>query len=172
MYSPGDKVVHPGYGPGVILSIEHRQMLGEEKQYYIIEMLSGGGTLMTPVANADAIGLRPAITPVRVDKLFQLFWETPGALSEDFRERQLDIEERLKTGDIFVTAKVIRDLTWYGQVQGLTKRDTQLVQRAEELVAMELALIRDSEIAEAAEQLQSVVAEAMSSHAEVSSNTD
>jgi CarD family transcriptional regulator len=172
MYAPGDKVVHPGYGPGVILSIEHRQMLGEEKQYYIIEMLTGGGTLMTPVANADTIGLRPAITPVTLKKLFRLLSEAPGAVSEDFRERQLDIEERLKEGDVFTTAAVIRDLTWFGQVHGLTKRDTQLVQRAEELLAAELALVEDIEVTEATERLLGIVTEAMRAPAEVDASTE
>jgi CarD family transcriptional regulator len=161
MYSAGDKVVHPGYGPGVINGIERRQMLGEAKQYYVIDMLAGSGTLMTPVAKAGEIGLRPAISNASFKRLFHLLTETPDALSEDFRERQADVEGRLKGGDIFVTAGVMRDLAWYGQTQGLTKRDLQLMQRAEELVAGEWALVEEIEVKEAINQVQAIVEAAM-----------
>jgi CarD family transcriptional regulator len=157
MYSTGAKVVHPGHGPGVIRGIERRQMLGEEKQYYIIDMLTSGGTLMTPVANAREIGLRPAISPRSVKRLLRLLTQEPNPLPDDFRERQTDIEERLKEGDVFETARVIRDLAWYGEMQGLTKRDMQLMQRAEELVAGEVALVEDSEVKDALSQVQAVM---------------
>jgi CarD family transcriptional regulator len=161
MYSTGDKVVHPGYGPGIIRGIERREMLGEAKQYYIIDMQTSGGTLMTPVAQAGKIGLRPAISKATVKKLLRSLSEAPTALSEDFRERQTDIEERLKEGDIFEAARVLRDLAWYGQVQGLTKRDSQLMQRAEEVVSAEMALVEDVEIKEAASRVQAALDEVL-----------
>lgn len=166
MYSVGDKVVHPGYGPGVITGIERRQVIGEAKQYYVIDMLSGGGTLMTPVAGADQIGLRLAISGRTVKKVLGLLTSEPDALSSDFRERQAGIEERLKNGDAFAAAKVMRDLNWYGQVQGLTKRDMQLMQRAEELLAGELALAEETEVKEAIDQVQAILAEAVRDQAE------
>lgn len=161
MYSAGDKVVHPGHGPGVIQGIERREMLGVEKQYYVIDMLTGGGTLMTPVAQADEIGLRPAISQAAVKKLLRSLADDPGTLPDDFRERQLDVEERLKEGDIYASVGVIRDLAWYGRAKSLTKRDAQLMQRAEELVAGELALIKEIELKEAVTEVQAVVEAAM-----------
>lgn len=157
MFSTGDKVVHPGHGPGVIRGIERRQMLGEEKQYYIIDMVASGGTLMTPVDNADLIGLRPAISSASVKRLLRSLTKEPGLLSDDFRERQTSIEERLREGDVFETAGVIRDLAWYGQTQGLTKRDMQLMQRAEELVAGEVGLVEGIDAKEALAQVQDIV---------------
>ena len=162
MYSAGDKVVHPGHGPGVIRGIERREMLGEEKQYYVIDMLASGGTLMTPVAQADEVGLRLAISQTAAKKLLRSLAEAPDTLPDDFRERQLDVEERLKDGDINASVDVIRDLAWYGQAKSLTKRDAQLMQRAEELVGGELALIKEIELKEAIAEIQAVVEAAIS----------
>jgi CarD family transcriptional regulator len=162
MFTTGDKVVHPGHGPGVVRGIESRRLLGEEKQYYVIEMLASSATLMTPVARADEVGLRPAINDVSLRCLFELLADEPATLSDDFRERQTNIEERLKDGDVFATARVIRDLMWYAQVQGLTKRDMQLMQRAEELVAAELALVEDIEVKTALDRVQGIVEAAIS----------
>jgi CarD family transcriptional regulator len=161
MYAVGDKVVHPGYGPGVIRDVERRQVIGEAKRYYVIDLQAGGGTLMTPVAGADDVGLRPAISPTEVKRLLNSLTNMPSTLSEDFKERQTEIEEQLKAGDVFVTARVYRDLSWYGRNHGLTKRDTQLLQRAEELVAAELALIGDTEVTVAAGQMQQALEESM-----------
>jgi CarD family transcriptional regulator len=161
MFAVGDKVVHPGYGPGVIKGIERRQVIGEEKDYYIIEILTGDATLMTPVAQADKVGLRPAMGDASVQRLLHLLSEAPDTLSEDFRERQLNIDERLREGDVFERAEVMRDMTWYRHFNDLTKRDTQLMQRAEELVAGELALARGIEVKEALEEMQAILEEAI-----------
>jgi CarD family transcriptional regulator len=161
MYSVGDKVVHPGYGPGVITTVERRQVISEAKRYYVIEMLSGGTTLMTPVAQADKIGLRLAVDDVTLERLISMLAEPPNSLSYDFRERQDAIEERLKEVDIYVTTEVLRDLVWFGHIRGLTKRDTQLMQRAEESVAGELALVRGIELQEAVDILQAALGQAI-----------
>ena len=161
MYAVGDKVVHPGYGPGIIKLIEHRQVIGEAKRYYVIEMQTGGGTLMTPVAGADDVGLRPAVTMTVVTRLFESLAAHPQVLASDFRERQDEIEERLKTSDVFVVTEVIRDLAWHEASNGLTKRDAQLKQRAEELLAAEVALVKEIDQKEALEEIQMAVGEAI-----------
>jgi CarD family transcriptional regulator len=158
MYSVGDKVVHPGYGPGIIKGIERRQVIGEAKDYYIIDILTGDATLMTPVGQADNVGLRPAISDDSVERLFRLLSDAPRELSSDFRERQEEVDERLKEGDIFVTATVLRDMAWYSQGSDLTKRDTQLMQRAEDLVAGELALVRGTDVQGALDFLRDFLA--------------
>jgi CarD family transcriptional regulator len=161
MYDVGDKVVHPGYGPGVITAVEERQVIGDAKRYYVIEMLAGGGTLMTPVAQADNVGLRLAINDASMARLRKALTKSPGSLPSDFRVRQVEVEERLKGADTFAIAKVIRDLAWYDQVHGLTRRDTQLMDRAEQTLAAELALVEDIEVKAAREWVQEIVAEAV-----------
>lgn len=165
MFSVGDKVVHPGYGPGVITAIERRQVLQEAKRYYVIDMMTGGGTLMTPVKQAGNVGLRLAVSGSSIKRLLKALTAAPQILPDDFRERQVEIEERLKQADVFDVADVIRDLAWYDQVHGLTKRDSQLMQRAEEVLAAELALVEGLELKEALEQVQNTVAEAVSARA-------
>jgi CarD family transcriptional regulator len=160
VYSVGDKVVHPDRGPGVITGVELRQIVGQAKRYYVIDLLVGGATLFTPVARAEEVGLRPAIDDASWERLFNLLSERPSALPPDFRERQTKVDERLKTNDVFTAAGVIRDMTWHGQVHNLTKRDTELLQRAEELVAGELALVLEIEIKEATERVRTIVAQA------------
>lgn len=163
MFSAGDKVVHPGHGPGVIRCIERRQILEEEKQYYIIDMMTGGGTLMTPVTKANEIGLRSAISRAKAGALLEMLSQVPSPLPGDFKERQAGVQECLNEGDVFKSAGVIRDLTWHGHKRGLTKRDQQLKEKAEELVAGELALVKGIQLKEALEQVEAVLGAAINS---------
>lgn len=164
MYAVGDKVVHPGYGPGVVTAVEKRQLIGEAQQYYVIDMLSGGGTLRTPVSQAEKIGLRLAISQASVDKLLAVLTQPPRTLPKDFRERQSEAEDRLKGGDLFAIVQVVRDLAWYDRVHGMTRRDTRLMQQAEDLLAAELALVKDIGMKEALDQIHTAVSDAMTEH--------
>lgn len=166
MFAVGDKVVHPNYGPGVIVAIERRQVLQEEKRYYVINMLTGGGTLRTPVRQADNVGLRLAVSGSSIQQILESLSAVPCVLPGDFRERQAVIQERLKEGDVFAAADVLRDLAWHDKVHGLTKRDAQLKQRAEDLLAAELALVRGIEVKAALEEVQRTVADAVRAHAQ------
>jgi CarD family transcriptional regulator len=160
-FSVGDKVVHPSYGPGVIKEIERRQIIGEAKRYYVIDMLSQSGTLMTPVSQAEQVGLRPVIGDTSLKRLLKLLAIEPSSLLDGFRERETEVEERLNEGDLFFAAEVVRDLVRYGHDHSLTSRQTQLMQRAEKLLAGELALVKEIEIKEAQDQVRTIVTEAV-----------
>jgi CarD family transcriptional regulator len=166
MYSVGDKVVHPGYGPGIITGVERRQVVGDPKDYYVIQMLAEGGTLMTPVARADELGLRRALDRQALDHLLELMHTPPATLSSDFRERQANIEERLKGADLEAAVEVMRDLVWHDEVHRLTERDSKLLQRAEVLLAGEMALIEDIDIDQARSRLQARMAKIVATEGE------
>ena len=39
MYGIGDRIVYPLYGAGTVISIEERNILGEKRKYYFLEIL-------------------------------------------------------------------------------------------------------------------------------------
>ena len=41
MFKIGDKIVYPNHGAGIIDSIEKKEFLGEEKDYFILKMPIG-----------------------------------------------------------------------------------------------------------------------------------
>lgn len=59
----GDKVVYPMHGAGVIESMETREIMGEEKLYYVLKLPMGNMTVMIPVDNVENIGLREISSP-------------------------------------------------------------------------------------------------------------
>ncbi|MCF8002187.1 MAG: CarD family transcriptional regulator, partial [Halanaerobiales bacterium] len=49
MFDKGDRVVYPNHGAGTIVDVEVKEILGEEKKYYIMELPIGEMRVMIPV---------------------------------------------------------------------------------------------------------------------------
>ena len=72
MFKIGDKVVYPMHGAGTIESIEEKEMLGKQEDYYIIKMPVGGMKLMVPTSKVDNIGIREVSDKSEADKVFSV----------------------------------------------------------------------------------------------------
>ena len=70
MFKVGDKIVYPMHGAGTIEAIEQKEMLGDEKDYYIIRMPIGGMKLMVPTDKAENIGIREVADKSVTDGVF------------------------------------------------------------------------------------------------------
>jgi CarD family transcriptional regulator len=149
MFDVGDKVVHPIHGAGLVMGIKKQDLLEQYHRYYVIDLAVDDRTLMIPVSNAEEIGLRsisqqPALSQV---------WHTLGAaaktLLDDYKQRQERIEEKLKTGDAIRVAEVIRDLSARKREDHLTSFDTKLLERAQQFLSSEVALVEGVPVSEA-----------------------
>ncbi len=66
----GDKIVYPNHGAGTIIGIETKEILGDEKQYYIMELPIGDMRVMIPIDRIDEIGVRGIIDEEEADQNF------------------------------------------------------------------------------------------------------
>jgi len=156
-YAVGDKVVHPYHGPGRIASIERREFMEEPKQYYVIEIPAQGLTLHVPRRKVDTIGVRPAMPREQLRRVLEILRSRPEHLPEDYKERQEEIGEKLKTGQPLQIAEAVRDLTWHQRDSHLTKKDTDYLDRGRKLLAAEMALVSDTEVDEARRQIEATL---------------
>lgn len=154
MFAVGDKVVHPAHGAGVVTDIEQLDVLDEFSHYYVISLIASDMRLLVPVKNAEQVGLRPAIKARRLSKVLAILKGFPNSLPEDYKERQAEVTERLRSADPQNVGTVVRDLTWLRQMKGLTARDTDLLDRAHALLASEVALVKGIALEEAERELQ------------------
>ncbi len=157
MFAVGDKVVHPAHGAGVVMAIEQLDLLDEYSRYYVISLLGSDMRLLVPVKNAEQVGLRPAMKTGRLSKVLAILKEPPKSLPEDYKERQAQVEERLRSADPELIGSVVRDLTWLRHESGLTAKDAALLERANALLAGEIALVKNIELEEAERVLQSTL---------------
>jgi CarD family transcriptional regulator len=135
----GDKVLHPIYGAGTLVSIERRGKDGTTAKYYVIELLQGKGRLLTPVEKSEELGIRKPVAKAERRELMKVFSGRPRKLSDDYRKRRMVIDQRLREGSYVEVGRVVRDLSWV-EIQGrATTGDRRMLQRAKGMMAKELA---------------------------------
>jgi CarD family transcriptional regulator len=165
-FSIGDKVVHPRYGPGRIAGAERREFLAGRKLYYKIEIPTHELSVYLPRDKMAEIGVRPAMSHARLPRVLARLGSRPCGLSEDYRERQQAVCERLNTGLDMQVAEVVRDLAWRQRIDHLTKRDAELLAEGKSRLAAEMALVSGVELSEMTKRIEETLAIAMSSLAE------
>lgn len=160
-FAVGDKVVHPHHGPGQITGIEHQEFMHGMETYYVIDIPTQGLTLHIPKHRMQEIGVRPAMRQTQFDQVLKILRSKPDQLPQDHKERQEQILEKLKTGEPSELAEAVRDLAWYQKMSHLTKRDTDYMDRGRKLLAAEMALVTDTEIADANETIESILTDVL-----------
>lgn len=126
--------------------------------YYVIELAAYNRTLMIPVDKAPKIGIRLISGPDIMSEVLVILSGVPEGLPGNYTERQLRIGERLRKGDVFEVAEVIRDLSWRSQSKHLTTQDSGFLEQARRFLASELALVRGINFDQAMSVLNGVTA--------------
>lgn len=164
MFEPGDKIVHTRHGAGVV--IETRTMVydGKERDYFCIKMNDDKRTLMIPVENVDEDELRPAMTDMAL--IEEVLFNEPAELDDNYRTRQANIRQKLKTRNPRKLAQALRDLVWLERTHKLTNTDSRLRDSVIQALSRELALKPSLTVANARRKLENLVNLAMTDHLE------
>ena len=145
MFKLGDKVVYPMHGAGVIETMESKEILGEIKSYYVLKMPIGEMKLMIPVDNVNNIGLRNIIDKDTVEKVYDILKQAAVLNDSNWNKRYRDNLVKMKTGDIFAVAQVVRDLTYRDREKGLSTGEKKMLVSAKQMLISEIALSTDKD---------------------------
>lgn len=160
-FDVGDKVVHPYHGPGIIFRVEQKEFMESQERYYVIEIPDQGLTLHIPEHRMSVTGVRLAMSAKERRQVLDILRAKPDPLPDDHKERQEQIWEKLKTGESIQVAETVRDLMWHEQQAHLTKKDTDYLDRARKMLAAEIALVDDCEVAEANRMVETILADTL-----------
>jgi CarD family transcriptional regulator len=137
----GEKVVYPNHGIGVIEKITTTDIGGARNSFYLLRLKATESTVMVPIANAIEIGLRSPINNTQCDKLLKVLSEDFINPPVDWKDRYKDFLDKMKTGDIFHVAEVLKTLTYLSLSKPLSFREKRMLERARYLVISELATV-------------------------------
>ena len=143
MFNVGDKVVYPMHGAGIIEAIENREILGSIKQYYVMRMPIGDMKLMIPVTTVDDAGLRQVIDAETVQMVLEELRKKRAVSTANWNRRYRAHLEKLKTGDVFAIAEVVRNLMHRDRDKGLSTCERKMLDTARQILVSELVLARD-----------------------------
>ena len=145
MYKIGDKIVYPMHGAGIIEAIEEREIFEEIKPYYIMQIVSEGLQILIPVDKVDDIGVRTIVTQPVIDEMIETLKLPMDVMEKNWNRRYREHLERLKTGDIFEVAKVVKNLILLDRLKGLSTGEKKMLNNARNFIVSEMVLIQDKD---------------------------
>ena len=139
MFNVGDNIVYPMHGAGTIDAIEEKEILGEKHQYYVIKM-PGEVKIMVPTAKAESMGVRSVIDGQSANKVLQLLEQDETEMSDNWNKRYRENLDKMKTGDIYQVADVVRNLSFKQKEKGLSTGEKKMLNNAKQILVSELVL--------------------------------
>lgn len=140
MFEIGDKIVYPMHGAGVIDSIEKREFLGEEKDYFILKMPIGELDISVPTSNIDSMNIREVISKEEGEEVLEILEGDTTKMHNNWNVRYRRNQEILRTGDIFEIAQMVRNLSVLDEEKGLSTTEKKLLNRSRRIMASELVM--------------------------------
>ena len=139
MYNVGDKVVYPMHGAGVIDSIEEKEILGEKQSYYILKM-PGEVKVMVPTLTAEEHGIRNVIDKNEAERVINVLEQDETEMEKNWNKRYRDNMDKMKSGDIYEIADVVRNLSFKQKEKGLSTGEKKMLHNAKQILVSELVL--------------------------------
>lgn len=157
MFEVGDKVVYPIHGAGVIEAIEQREVLGESRSYYILHLPLGSMRVMVPTDSEASLGIRPVIDRSTSEQVLAFLSEEKADSEDKWNKRYRVNLDKLRSGDIFEVADVVRSLSHRDITKGLSGNERKLLGQARDILASELILAREAKLEQVLAQLDDIL---------------
>ncbi len=139
-FDVGDRVVYPHHGAAVIESKEQRDSFGEQREYFVLHVDDGDLTLLVPADNTEEVGLRQVIDEEDAADVFAVLARRDAHVPANWSRRFKNHVEKLKSGDIYQVAEVVRNLSVRRAEKPLSAAETRMLATARRIVASELAM--------------------------------
>jgi CarD family transcriptional regulator len=137
----GQKVVYPNHGIGIIEQIEHKLIGATALRFYTLRLAVTNTLVLVPVANASEVGLRSPITSAECELLLKNLADDFTCPPNDWKDRFKDFSDKMRSGDVFEVAGVLKTLTYLSHIKPLSFREQRMLERARYLVVSEMAAV-------------------------------
>ncbi len=159
MFNIGDKIVYPMHGAGIIEGIEEKEILGKKRKYYIMRLPLGDMKVMIPIDNTENIGLREIIDEKEFEMVESILKGEKSKMSNNWNRRYRANMDKIKTGDIYEVAEVVRNLLLLDRDKGLSTGERKMLNSAKQILISEFSLVRNLNEEEAEELVYDMLIE-------------
>ncbi len=154
-FSPGDKVVYPGYGVGTVRCFEERSF-GEVKQTFAVldfNEAENVSIVRVPLDNVDNVGLRALSSKEGVVEAMEYLAGGAPEILSSWKDRFAEHGEKLGAGDLLSVAKVLKALWILNARKPLSFREKKMYQKTLLLLSSEVAEVNDKDRVKAEAEL-------------------
>lgn len=144
MFQPGDKIVHPMHGAGVVDSIVSKKVNGVTRDYYVLKLPVGGMVVMIPTTSSQEIGVRPVVDAKEADAVIAAIPGIEVDMTPGWNQRYRENSVRLKSGDLIEVATVVKGLSRRDETRGLSTGERKMLHTARQILLSELVLAQSA----------------------------
>ena len=148
MFKVGNKAVYPAHGVVQVKAVEAKEICGTKKDFYILQVVDSDVTVMVPTDNAQTVGLRPVITKRQITKIYDILKtkiknSNHQNGSQSWNKRYREYSDKLKSGDIFEVAVVLRDINHLQKDKDLSFGEKRIMDSARTLLIKEISIAKN-----------------------------
>ncbi len=158
VFKVGETVVYPHHGAALIEEIIVRSIRGEEKVYLKLKVAQGDLTIQVPADNCDLVGVRDVVGQEGLNRVFEVLRAPHTEEPTNWSRRYKNHVEKLKSGDIYQVAEVVRNLSIREKEKHLSAGEKRLLAKARQILVSELALAEKTNEEKAESILDEVLA--------------
>lgn len=141
----GDRIAHPMHGAGVIDSIVTKRINGQDRDYYVLKLPTGGMQVMVPVETSDVIGVRPIVNPEQAENILGAIPGIRVEMTSNWNKRYRENMLRIKSGDLMEVASVVKGLMQRDRERGgLSTGERKMLHSAKQILISEIVLSESS----------------------------
>ncbi|MFA7532946.1 MAG: CarD family transcriptional regulator, partial [Tissierellaceae bacterium] len=123
----------------------------------------GDMKVMVPVDNVEEVGVREIIDPTELDRVISILKGSKTSMPQNWNRRYRINMDRIKSGDIFEIAAVVRNLLMMDLEKGLSTGEKKMLSSAKQMLLSEMVLVSDSDI----EKIEKLVIDAVKYEEEI-----
>jgi len=146
----GAAIFHRTRGVGRVIKVETRKWQEEDTRYLVVEMMATEDTMRIPEAS-------PYVRRVLSDTgiIFRTLHHKAQGLPKNYRSRQAEIRDALKSGEPEKIAAAARDMRSYAESEqgNWTRGGRRLYERALRMLTAEVAASQDCDMSSARAQV-------------------
>jgi len=157
LFKVGDKAVYPAHGVGVIRKIESRQIGGEDKNFYVLQIIASGATLMVPTDASDRAGMRGLIQGEEIHGVYGILKSRGKVSQTTWNRRFREFNDKLRTGAVSDIAEVLRDLNSLQVTKELSFGEKKMMDKARALIVSEISHACAREEVDVAAEIENIL---------------
>ena len=140
-FKKGDTVIYPQHGACKVEAIRKEDPLntGKLQEYLVLRTVIGDMTLRVPMSKVDEVGVRPPVSPDELEDLVAVLAKADPRVPSNWSRRFKNHQEKLKSGDVYQVAEVVRNLAARNRDASLSAAERTMYERARVNLISEIA---------------------------------
>ena len=139
IFKKGDTVIYPQHGACIVHGIKKMKAFGSTQEYLILKTVINEMTLSVPTSRASEVGVRPPVSPDELEDLVSVLSKADPRVPSNWSRRFKNHQEKLKSGDVYQVAEVVRNLAARNRDASLSAAERTMYDRARINLISEIA---------------------------------